>query len=197
MKRMLDIIFSMLGLMVFFPLMVIVSVMIVLNDCGPVFFCQKRIGKGGKPFVLYKFRSMKVLDSAKNGTFEPGDHSRITSIGKFIRKTKIDELPQLINVLIGDMSVVGPRPEVEKWVKEYPERWKKIHTVRPGITDNASILFRDEEMLLSASENPELMYKETILPRKLKLYEEYIDNHTIQNDIRIIFRTIMAVINPK
>ncbi len=197
MKRMLDIIISFTGLIFLFPLMAIISLIILLDDKGPVFFCQRRIGKYGKPFMVYKFRTMKVLNSAKEGVFEPGKNSRVTGVGKLLRKTKIDELPQLFNVLIGNMSLVGPRPEVDKWVKAYPERWEKILKVKPGITDNASIIYRDEEKLLSDSDNPELTYMDTILPRKLDLYEEYVDNHTIIGDLRLIGKTIIAVFNFK
>ncbi len=194
-KRIFDIVISFTGLLVLIPLIIIIAVLILITDRWPVFFCQKRMGKDGKPFVLYKFRTMKVLHSAKEGIFEPGNNTRTTKLGKLLRKTKIDELPQLYNVLIGDMSLVGPRPEVEKWINVYPERWEKILKVRPGITDSASVIYRDEEKLLSASEDPEQTYKKVILPRKLDLYEEYVDKHTFFGDIKLIVKTLIAIFN--
>lgn len=161
---------------------------------GPIIFLQQRIGLNGKPFYLYKFRSMYILGEAKIGTFHAGDTSRITPLGKFLRKTKLDELPQLFNVLKGDMSIVGPRPEVEKWTKVYPEKWAIVHKVKPGITDNASILFRNEEEILKNSPNPEETYKNEILPRKLDLYIDYVNNHSFLGDMKIIFHTIKVVL---
>ena len=130
---------------------------------------------------------------AEEGSFEPGDLYRVTRIGKFLRKSKLDELPQLVNILKSDMSLVGPRPEVEKWIALYPERWKRILSVPPGLTDNASIEFRNEEELLAGSGNPEKTYKETILPKKLELYEDYILNHSFTGDIKLIFKTILSI----
>lgn len=161
---------------------------------GPIFFKQQRIGKNGKLFWLYKFRSMFVIKYASKGTFHVGDTSRITPFGKILRKTKLDELPQLFNVLKGDMSIVGPRPEVEKWTKVYPEKWAIVHKVKPGITDNASILFRNEEEILKNSPNPEETYKNEILPRKLDLYIDYVNNHSFLGDMKIIFHTIKVVL---
>jgi len=118
----------------------------------------------------------------------------VTNIGKILRKTKLDELPQLINVLIGDMSLVGPRPEVKKWVDIYPQQWAFVHTIKPGITDNAAILFRNEEEILSSVANPELHYKEIILPEKLNIYREYINNHSFTGDIMILFKTVYSIL---
>lgn len=123
-------------------------------------------------------------------TFTPGDLSRITAVGRILRKTKLDELPQLYNILKGEMSLVGPRPEVEKWVDTYPKIWEYVLRVRPGLTDNASIEFRDEEKILALSENPEKTYKEQILPRKLELYVNYVDNHSFTGDIKLILKTL-------
>lgn len=192
-KRLFDFITSFLGLILLCILFMVISLLIKLNDYGPVFFKQKRVGRGGKLFVLYKFRSMKVLKSAKEGIFEPGNTSRITSLGKFLRRTKLDELPQLINVLKGEMSLVGPRPEIEKWVAVYPERWIRILSVKPGITDNASIIYRSEESLLAKSEDPEKIYKEIILPKKLELYEAYVLNHSFYGDLKLIFKTLIHI----
>jgi lipopolysaccharide/colanic/teichoic acid biosynthesis glycosyltransferase len=194
MKRIFDIALSFVALLLLIPLFIIISILIKLNDAGPVFFRHRRVGKDGKLFMLYKFRSMRVLKSAAEGSFEPGETSRITPIGKFLRSTKLDELPQLINVLVGDMSLVGPRPEVEKWVAVYPDRWKRILTVRPGITDNSSIVYRREESLLAESEDPEKTYREEILPRKLDLYEDYIIHHSFYKDLKLIYKTLLSVI---
>lgn len=192
MKRLFDFMIALLGLVLLFPLFLVVSFLIKINDRGPVFFNQKRVGRGGKLFLLYKFRSMKVLESAKEGIFEPGNISRITPFGKYLRKTKIDELPQLFNVLIGDMSLVGPRPEVEKWVTVYPDRWRKVFSVKPGMTDKASIVYWNEESILVGSENPEKTYEETILPKKLELYEDYVANNSFFGDLKLIFKTLFC-----
>lgn len=193
MKRLFDILMSSSGLFVLMPVFMVIGAGIKLYDSGPFFFTQTRVGKDGKLFLLYKFRSMKVDESGNDGSFEPGDSSRITPPGRILRKTKLDELPQLFNVLIGNMSLVGPRPEVQKWVDAFPSKWKKIHTMRPGITDNASVCFRHEERLLAESSDPERLYREVILPRKLELYDKYVDNHTFFNDIKLILQTIYIV----
>jgi lipopolysaccharide/colanic/teichoic acid biosynthesis glycosyltransferase len=193
MKRVFDLIVAITGLILLIPLLIPIGLLIKMNDKGPVFFTQKRVGKGGRSFALYKFRTMKVNGSPKECAFEPGNLSRITLVGKFLRKSKLDELPQLFNVLKGDMSLVGPRPEVEKWVAAYPERWKLILSVAPGITDNASIEFRNEEALLANSKDPEKTYREVVLPKKLDLYEDYVINRSFLGDIKLIFKTIFYV----
>ena len=137
---------------------------------------------------------MKFNKNSYNGSFEAGDHSRFTRVGKVLRKTKLDEVPQLFNVLKGDMSLVGPRPEIEKWVDEYPRQWAFILTVKPEITDNAAFLFRDEEDILAKAANPEKYYKEFILPQKLDIYREYVKDHSFIGDIRIIFKTLLSII---
>ena len=192
-KRTFDFILSFIGLIALTPLFIVLGFLIRLNDNGPLFFRQRRVGKGGKIFTLYKFRSMSLSELSETGIFEPGNSSRVTSIGKFLRRTKLDELPQLINVLRGGMSLVGPRPEVEKWVAVYPEKWQHILKVKPGITDSASIEFRDEEKLLSESSDPEETYLREILPRKLDLCIDYVNNHTFPGDIRIILLTVKTV----
>lgn len=169
--------------------------MIKLDDGGSVFFTQDRIGKNGKKFRIYKFRTMSHSRLIANNSFEPGNISRITRVGSFLRRTKIDELPQMINILKGEMSFVGPRPEVEYWTKVYPERWRLIHQFKPGMTDNASIEFRKEEELLADSLSADNAYRTEILPKKLDLYEEYIKNRSFIGDIKIILRTIFAIIN--
>jgi lipopolysaccharide/colanic/teichoic acid biosynthesis glycosyltransferase len=193
MKRLFDIILSLLGLIVLSPILIIIAIAVKVNSKGPVFFRQKRVGRSGKPFILYKFRSMTLFQLAMEGIFEPGNVSRVTAVGKFFRKSKLDELPQLINVLIGDMSLVGPRPEVGNWVEVYPDAWKKILTVRPGITDNASIIFQNEESILAEAVDPEQVYREIILPKKLELYADYVDNRSFQGDIMIILRTLKVL----
>lgn len=137
---------------------------------------------------------MRVVREAASGTFDAGDTSRITKIGAFLRKTKLDELPQLWNVFIGDMSFVGPRPEVRKWVDAYPGRWAKVLTVKPGITDPASIFYRNEEELLAQADDPVACYRDQILLHKLDLYEEYVKTRTFWGDIFLIFKTIMLVL---
>jgi|ERR1035437_2422643 lipopolysaccharide/colanic/teichoic acid biosynthesis glycosyltransferase len=193
MKRLFDFTIALLGLVLLFPLFVVISFLIKINDKGPVLFKQKRVGKGGVLFVLYKFRTMRVLEGIKDGLFEPGNLSRITSFGSFLRRSKLDELPQLFNVFLGNMSLVGPRPEVEKWVVVYPERWGKVFSVKPGMTDKASIIFWNEESILVRSENPEKMYEETILPRKLELYEDYVANNSFFGDLKLIFKTLICI----
>jgi len=193
MKRSFDFFVSVIGLVLLSPFLILISLLIKLQDNGPVIFKQERVGENGKLFVMYKFRSMWNLESAEKGSFEPGNDSRITPIGRFLRRTKTDELPQLFNVLKGDMSLVGPRPEVEKWVAVYPEKWKQVLTIRPGITDNAAIVYRNEESILATSEDPEKTYKEFILPHKLTLYKEYVNSHTFWGDLELIYKTICSV----
>jgi lipopolysaccharide/colanic/teichoic acid biosynthesis glycosyltransferase len=191
MKRGFDFMISLAGLIMLSPLFMVLGVVIWAEDQGPVFFRQTRIGKGGKTFRLFKFRSMRPPRTKSEGSFIPGDISRVTSVGRFIRKTKLDELPQLINVLKGDMSLVGPRPEVERWVAAFPERWKIVHSVRPGITDIASLAFRNEESILAASDNPENLYRNVILPKKLDYCEKYVMHHSFAGDLLILFKTLI------
>jgi len=197
MKRSFDLLSSLFGLILIAPVFIVLSILIKVNDKGPVFFKHKRVGKEGKLFTLYKFRTMRTSRFLERESFEPGDLSRVTFIGKFLRRTKLDELPQLLNVLKGDMSIVGPRPEVEKWVAVYPERWKLIHSIKPGITDNSSIVYRKEELLLAESDDPEKTYKEIVMPRKLNLYEEYILNKSFFGDLKIILKTIFFLMFKK
>ena len=193
-KRAFDILLSVCTLVIFLPVEVIIALLIYIEDQQSVIFKQKRIGLNQKPFVLYKFRSMSSINDSFNGSFEIGDQSRVTRIGKVLRKTKLDELPQLFNVLIGDMSFVGPRPEVKKWVDIYPQQWSFVLTVKPGITDNAAILYRNEEEILAKVMNPEMHYREIILPQKLNIYRDYILNHSFAGDILILFRTIFSIV---
>lgn len=192
-KRVFDIICSTLGLLILFPLWIIIVLILFIDDRGPILFIQKRVGLNHRPFLLYKFRSMAPDNNLPSDNFEAGNLSRVTRVGRFLRKAKLDELPQLINVFKGDMSMVGPRPEVRKWVEIYPEKWALVLTIKPGITDHASVLFRNEEEALSREANPENYYKEIILPEKLNLYIKYVNNHPFAGDIAIILRTIFSI----
>jgi len=192
-KRFFDIFATLIGGLLLLPFIAIIIIWIKVSSKGSVFYIQKRVGKDFKEFNLYKFRSM-ITDAEKKGpSVTSGDDPRITKVGKIIRKTKIDELPQLINVLKGDMSLVGPRPEVMKFVKEKKEEYKKVLSVRPGITDNAAIEYRDEETIMKQYENKEKAYLEIVLPQKIKLYYSYIDNISFINDIKLILRTLKVI----
>jgi len=192
-KRVFDIIASIVGLIILSPIFLGIAIIIKLTSEGPVFYIQKRMGKNFKEFNLYKFRSM-IVDADKKGLqITSGDDPRITKIGKIIRKTKLDELPQLINVIKGDMSLVGPRPEVKKYVMLKKDDYKKILSIRPGITDLAAIEFRDEEEILAQYEDKEKTYIEIILPKKIELYNKYINNISFKNDINIILKTLKVL----
>jgi lipopolysaccharide/colanic/teichoic acid biosynthesis glycosyltransferase len=194
MKRFLDVVGAFVGLVVLSPLLTVAWGAVVLESGFPGLFRQRRLGCNGVEFIMFKFRTMTVRDGTERGSFDVGRTVRVTRIGRFLRKAKLDELPQLWNVLRGDMSLVGPRPEVRKWVDAYPDRWAYVHTVRPGITDPASIVYRNEEELLAASSDPEKTYREIVLPHKLDLYEEYVRTQSFWGDIAILFRTIKAVV---
>ena len=194
MKRLFDIFSALIGLFFLGPVFLGILIVILAAHGRPVFFKQYRVGCNGIDFLLLKFRTMSVQKGAEAGQFDAGDCSRVTSVGKFLRRTKLDELPQIWNVLKGEMSVVGPRPEIRKWVEAYPNRWQEILTVRPGITDPASIRLRNEEVILAEASDPEAEYREVILPQKLALYEEYVANASFFGDIALIFKTIIIVI---
>jgi lipopolysaccharide/colanic/teichoic acid biosynthesis glycosyltransferase len=174
--------------------MIFIAFAIKLTMPGPVFFKQERIGINGNPFILYKFRSMVVRNSQHCTEFDAGDDSRVTSLGSFLRRTKLDELPQFINVLIGNMSIVGPRPEVKKWTLVYPEKWEIVHKVKPGITDYASIIFRNEEQILKQAINPISTYEQEILPHKLNMNIVYVKKNNMIEDFKIIISTIISVL---
>lgn len=194
MKRIFDIIFSFFGIVVLLPFYVIISLLIMLESKGGILYKQIRTGKGDVPFKVFKFRTM-IPDSFSKGALTIGSRDpRITKVGYYLRKYKLDELPQLFNVLFGDMSFVGPRPEVEKYTKLYNPEQKKVLSVRPGITDYASIKFRNENDLLSLSDDPEKLYIDEIMPEKLKLNLKYINNNNIFKDIKIIFDTFYTII---
>lgn len=193
MKRRLDIVGALTGLVVLAPVLITIWVAVVLESGFPGLFRQRRVGLGIQEFTLYKFRTMTVQCGAEHGSFDVGSAIRVTRVGRLLRKIKLDELPQLWNVLRGEMSLVGPRPEVRKWVDAYPEHWARVLAVQPGITDPASIEFRNEEEMLAAAPNPEDYYRNVILPRKLDLYEEYVRTQSFWGDVGILFRTVWAV----
>lgn len=194
MKRFLDIIFSGLGLICLSPLFVFLALWVKLDSPGPVFYRQVRVGRNNRDFKLYKFRSMRV-DSDKKGLITIGGHDpRVTQSGYYIRKYKLDEFPQLINVFLGDMSLVGPRPEVRKYVDMYTDEQMHVLDVRPGITDMASIYYRNENELLGKANNPEKYYREVIMQDKLRINLEYVRNHSVIGDFRMILKTLFVVI---
>ena len=190
-KRLFDILASGIGIIILSPVLLIIALRIKSGSDGPVFFKQIRVGQDGKEFQILKFRTM-VVDAEKMGRqITVGADNRITKVGGFLRKYKLDELPQLFNVFKGDMSLVGPRPEVPRYVDMYTEEQKKVLNVKPGITDLASIRYRDENELLGQAENPDEFYINTIMPDKLALNLEYINKSNVFYDIYIIIETII------
>ena len=193
-KRLFDIISSLIGLGLFSPFFILICVLILVTSKGGIFYSQIRVGKGQKDFKLLKFRTMKP-GSDKAGQITVGTNDlRITRVGIFLRKFKFDEIPQLINVIKGEMSIVGPRPEVPKYVNLYSEEQLKILTVRPGLTDLASIEFINENELLGKAKNPEKEYVEVIMPKKLALNIQYIDTQSFLGDIKLIFKTFGKIL---
>ncbi len=197
MKRLFDIIASGLGLIVLSPLFLILAIWIKLDSTGPVFYRQVRVGRNNKDFRIFKFRSMRV-GSDKGSLVTIGGHDpRITKSGYFIRKFKLDEFPQLINVFVGDMSLVGPRPEVRHYVDYWTLEQMHVLDVRPGITDPASIKFRNENELMEKAEDPEKYYIEVIMQEKIKLYLEYVERHNFFYDIGLIFKTFWVILSER
>ena len=193
-KRAMDIAISAAALCVLWPVFLLIALAIVIDDPGPVFYRQVRVGRGGKPFRIFKFRTM-VVDADKKGlSITVGRDSRITRVGAFLRKTKLDELAQLLNVLCGQMSFVGPRPEVPRYVELYTPYQRQVLLVRPGITDYASIAYRNENDLLAGADDPEKMYIETIMPDKIELNMKYLREISPLADLRLILKTVIAVI---
>ncbi len=192
-KRSFDIFFSFFGLILLSPLLLIIAVLIKSDSKGPVIYRQTRVGKNGMDFEMLKFRSMRPGSESKGLLTVGGKDSRITKTGYFIRKYKLDELPQLINVLKGDMSIVGPRPEVRKYVLLYEENQKKVLNVKPGITDTASIRYKNENELLESSDNPEEFYIKEIMPNKIKMNLDYISDRSFFKDIKVILNTLKAL----
>ena len=192
-KRLFDIVSSGIGLLCLAPIFVVMAIWIKLDSRGPVFYRQTRVGRYGHDFRIFKFRSMRV-GSDKGRQITVGERDpRITRSGYFIRRYKIDELPQLINVFLGDMSIVGPRPEVRKYVDLYSEEQRKVFQVRPGITDLASIKYRNENELLSQVDDPDTYYIDVIMPDKLAINLEYIRHQSFMGDIKIIFNTLFKI----
>lgn len=190
-KRLFDVVLSALALLMLFPLMLVLALAVRLDSAGPAVFRQTRVARGGRPFQMLKFRSMIAATPCDGLLITAADDSRITRVGALLRRSKLDELPQLVNVLKGDMSFVGPRPEVPRYVALYPPHLRDlILSVRPGITDEASIEFSDESALLAGAADPERRYIDEILPRKLQIYADYARQHSLVGDIVILLRTM-------
>ncbi|WP_245365475.1 sugar transferase [Chryseobacterium scophthalmum] len=194
MKRIFDIISSIIGLIALSPIFLVLALWIKFDSKGPVFYRQIRVGKKGEDFKIFKFRSMRQGSDKKGLITVGGRDPRVTKSGFYIRKYKLDEFPQLINVLIGDMSIVGPRPEVRKYVNLYTVDQLKVLSVKPGITDIASIKYRNENEILENAQDPDKMYVEVIMPDKLKYNLEYISKQSIIFDLKLIFLTIKEIL---
>lgn len=193
-KRIFDLFVSLAGLVLLFPLFLLIAILIKRDSSGPVFFRQVRVGRREQAFRIHKFRTMATAPLAKDLQLTVGADPRITGTGRWLRKYKIDELPQLIDVVLGKMSLVGPRPEVPKYVAHYPADVKQVVlSVRPGITDNASIEYRDENNILAQADDPEREYIEKVMPGKLEYYLRYVEQRSMAGDIAIILRTFGAV----
>jgi len=193
-KRIFDLALALFLIILLSPLLIIIAIAVELDSKGTIFYLQERIGLNGKPFKIFKFRTM-VPNAEKQGLLTIGKHdARITRVGKVLRDYKLDELPQLFNVVISDMSIVGPRPEVKKYVELYTPEQKRVLSVQPGITDYASIKYVNESELLHKFDNPEQAYISEIMPHKLKLNLDYIDNRSFKTDVSIIFATIVHII---
>ena len=193
MKRLFDILVSGLGLILLSPLLLVVAVLVRATSTGPIFFLQTRVGRDFRPFEIFKFRTMVADAPARGGQLTAGADPRITGIGRVLRKTKIDELPQLWNVFKGDMSLVGPRPEVPKYVEMFRDDYRTILSVRPGITDPASLKYRDESSVLAQANDPEAAYIEQILPEKIALAKAYIERSSLSYDLSLIWQTLLRI----
>lgn len=190
-KRLFDVIVSAAALLLLWPLFVVVAVAIRLDTPGPVFFRQERVGRFGVPFRIHKFRTMRHEPGRAGREITVGDDPRITRVGAWLRRTKLDELAQLIDVLQGTMSLVGPRPEVPRYVRQYPQPVRdQVLSVRPGITDLASIEYRRESELLARSDDPERTYVQEVLPQKLRYAQQYVEHATLWTDLRLLVRTL-------
>lgn len=194
-KRWIDIFFSLFAILFLSPLLILISVLICIDSKGSPFFIQKRIGKGNTPFRLIKFRSMVNNEIDEVRGFSPGDSSRVTRIGRLLRSSKIDELPELFNIIKGEMSFVGPRPEVAKYVNAYLKDYEYILTVRPGLSDYASIKYLDEERVLADQADPEKYYWNVILPDKIRLAKNYVEKLSFRIDMSIVTHTLKSVLN--
>jgi lipopolysaccharide/colanic/teichoic acid biosynthesis glycosyltransferase len=196
MKRLFDLLFSMVVLILFFPLGILISLCIIIDSRGDIFYKQERVGLNGAIFTILKFRSMHV-NSAVKGTLTVGDDARITRVGSLIRKVKLDEFPQFLNVIAGQMSVVGPRPEVQEFVDLYTDTQREILRVKPGITDEASLAYFDENNMLSESSNPKLTYIQEIMPRKIEINLKYISEKSWYSDAIVILKTMLKILRIK
>lgn len=193
-KRIFDLFFSLVGVILLAPLFLCISIWIKRDSHGPVFFRQERVGRSGKSFRIYKFRTMCLDAEAKGRQITVGDDPRITSSGAFLRHYKLDELPQLLNVLSGDMSLVGPRPEVPRYVALYPaDVRERVLSVQPGITDYASIEYKDENAILGRAADPDRAYIEEVMPAKLRYYQRYVAERSLWVDFRLILKTLKAI----
>jgi lipopolysaccharide/colanic/teichoic acid biosynthesis glycosyltransferase len=193
-KRLFDLLLSSTGLVLLLPLMLAIAAAVTLDSPGGIFFRQIRVGRCGRTFKMFKFRTMRSIPGDNGSLITRGGDPRITRVGGFLRRTKLDELPQLINVLKGDMSLVGPRPEVPRYIEMYPAELRRIVlSVRPGMTDEASIEFRNEEDLLASASDAEAKYVREILPRKIDIYVRYVRNRNFIGDLGILLRTVRSV----
>ena len=193
-KRVFDLFFSVIGLLLLIPVFLSIAIWIKLDSPGPVFFRQVRVGRFGEPFRIFKFRTMRAEGEAQGKQITVRDDIRITRAGRFLRRYKLDELPQLLNVVKGEMSLVGPRPEVLRYVTLYPEGVReKVLSVPPGMTDYASIEYMDENALLADANDPETVYIERVMPAKLRNYERYVTERSIGMDLKIILATLKAI----
>ena len=195
--RCFDVLFAFLGIVILLPFFIIIALLIKITSAGPILFKQNRVGKNNVDFKLFKFRTMQVNAESKGQLTVGGRDSRITNVGYFLRKFKLDELPQLFNVLNGTMSLVGPRPEVRKFVNFYTVQKQKVLLVLPGITDFASIEFRNENELLANATNPEQYYIEVIMSKKIDLNKQFIENRTLKNYFSILFTTVLTSVRGK
>ncbi|NTV06357.1 MAG: sugar transferase [Chlorobiaceae bacterium] len=193
-KRFFDLVVSLIGLMVFAPFLLIIAVVLKIDSPGLVFFRQIRVGQFGTSFRIFKFRTMVSQAEKLGPQVSSGDDPRITRVGRFLRKYKLDELPQLINVVKGEMSFVGPRPEVPRYVEAYKNDYREILTVKPGITDFASLEFKDENELLKNADDPEKKYLDEILPVKIGYYRKYLKEQSLKTDLTLIIKTLWSII---
>lgn len=197
-KRLFDWVASGFGLLMLSPMLVLVALWIKYDSNGPVFFRQERVGLGGRVFLIHKFRTMTVNAEAKGPQITVGNDARVTRSGALLRKSKVDELPQLIDVWLGRMSLVGPRPEVPRYMNQYPpEVRSKVLSVRPGITDWASIQFKDENRILGTAADPEVAYVQEVMPIKQRFYMDYVDQRTFMGDMHIIVATLAAIVRDR
>jgi lipopolysaccharide/colanic/teichoic acid biosynthesis glycosyltransferase len=193
MKRLLDVVLAGLGLIALLPLFVVIAVAIVLEDGGGPFFRQVRVGRGGRTFRIWKFRSMRVDAERMGGQLTRAGDPRVTRVGAVLRRAKLDELPQLLNVLAGDLSLVGPRPEVPRYVARYTPEQARVLSLVPGITDPASLAYFDEERILAAAQDPEREYLESLMPAKIRMNLEYAERASVLSDLGIILKTCTRI----